>query len=508
MCGSLPLVARMVLAWSRRWSSGDVRCVWAHCRTGGHNVTYRHVGTAWADKVQEAEHLVVHGGVPQSPLEPCRHVVYLYEPFCSLRLGLLACTVAGRSALCLPSGPRRDPKEMRTTGSLLPLLLATVRACEVTVYSDNYFDTPGSREATFRDGEYNYWKFIETMENDAVSSLKVEGHNCVAVLYGGPSFDGWSATFHQGRYDLHAALAKGLHDNEVSSLRIGYGQGAGRARPQPCTHPQRQPQRQTQPLPQPPSSKPSLSPSASSSVTPRPSPSPNPTSTQATRTTAGTTRAGWTSSGTGARTTSRTVTARVATCCTTGSPRPSSASRTTTAARAAAASRNKLASARPTARTRPTGRTPSATAAMATCATASAPLRTARWCTSTGTLRRSTSSSSRTSTAAPAGSEGHAASDAEEQRPRGIDAAHSSLLRHASRSLRETCRLGVLRSLAPRRVTHVHGSHTCTCTCTCHAHGIRNTIDNVRSDLRGVRSRPSLARCWRGRVGALRTLAP
>ena len=412
------------------------------------------------------------------------------------------------SALCLPSGPRRDPKEMRTTGSLLPLLLATVRACEVTVYSDNYFDTPGSREATFRDGEYNYWKFIETMENDAVSSLKVEGHNCVAVLYGGPSFDGWSATFHQGRYDLHAALAKGLHDNEVSSLRIGYGQGAGRARPQPCTHPQRQPQRQTQPLPQPPSSKPSLSPSASSSVTPRPGPSPNPTSTQATRTTAGTTRAGWTSSGTGARTTSRTVTARVATCCTTGSPRPSSASRTTTAARAAAASRNKLASARPTARTRPTGRTPSATAAMATCATASAPLRTARWCTSTGTLRRSTSSSSRTSTAAPAGSEGHAASDAEEQRPRGIDAAHSSLLRHASRSSRETCRLGVLRSLAPRRVTHVHGSHTCTCTCTCHAHGIRNTIDNVRSDLRGVRSRPSLARCWRGRVGALRTLAP
>ena len=114
---------------------------------------------------------------------------------------------------------------MRTTGSLL-LLLATARACEVTVYSDNYFDTPGSRAATFRDGEYNYWKFIETMENDAVSSLSVEGHNCVAVLYGGPNFDGWSATFRQGRYELNAALTKGLKDNEASSLRIGYGQGA------------------------------------------------------------------------------------------------------------------------------------------------------------------------------------------------------------------------------------------------------------------------------------------
>ena len=154
--------------------------------------------------------------------------------------------------------------EMRTTGSLLTLLLAVVRACEVTVYSDNYFDTPGSREATFRDGEYNYWKFIETMENDAVSSLKVEGHNCVAVLYGGPSFDGWSATFHQGRYDLHAALAKGLIDNEASSLKVGYGQGAGRARPQPCTQPQPQRHPHPQPLPKPPSSKPSLNPSPSS----------------------------------------------------------------------------------------------------------------------------------------------------------------------------------------------------------------------------------------------------
>ena len=114
---------------------------------------------------------------------------------------------------------------MRSTGSLL-LLLGAARACEVTVYSDNYFDTPGSKSATFTEGEYNYWKFIETMENDAVSSLKVEGHNCVAVLYGGPSFDGWQATFHQGRYELKAALAKGLKDNEASSLRIGFGQGA------------------------------------------------------------------------------------------------------------------------------------------------------------------------------------------------------------------------------------------------------------------------------------------
>ena len=114
---------------------------------------------------------------------------------------------------------------MRTTGKVL-LLLATARACEVTVYSDDYFDTPGSSSATFTEGEYNYWKFIERMENDAVSSLSVEGHNCVAVLYGGPSFDGWQATFRQGRYELNAALAKGMKDNEASSLRIGYGQGA------------------------------------------------------------------------------------------------------------------------------------------------------------------------------------------------------------------------------------------------------------------------------------------
>ena len=116
---------------------------------------------------------------------------------------------------------------MGPTGSTFLWLLATSLACEVTLWEHDY---PGSREgggrsATFRDGEYAFGRFIQTMENDAVSSLSVEGQNCVAVLYGGPNFDEWSATFHQGRYENRAAQAQGMKDNEVSSLRVGFGQG-------------------------------------------------------------------------------------------------------------------------------------------------------------------------------------------------------------------------------------------------------------------------------------------
>ena len=111
------------------------------------------------------------------------------------------------------------------------LLLASAHACEVTVWADDYFGPEvHGKYATFREGDYNYWKLIETMENDAVSSLTVEGHGCVAVLYGGPNFDDWQATFHEGRYALDAALAAGLRDNEVSSLRIGYGQAESNCR--------------------------------------------------------------------------------------------------------------------------------------------------------------------------------------------------------------------------------------------------------------------------------------
>ena len=100
------------------------------------------------------------------------------------------------------------------------LLLGAAQACDVTVWSDIFH----GREARFGDGEYNYWQFVQHMENDAISSLQVEGKDCVAVLYGGANFDDWSAHFPEGRYDLEAALAKGMHDNEASSMRVGYGQ--------------------------------------------------------------------------------------------------------------------------------------------------------------------------------------------------------------------------------------------------------------------------------------------
>ena len=73
----------------------------------------------------------------------------------------------------------------------LPLL---VTACRVQLYQHDGFE---GYQASFGDGEYNYWRFADNnypMLNDEVSSIVVEGRGCVAVLYGGPEFDDWSAT--------------------------------------------------------------------------------------------------------------------------------------------------------------------------------------------------------------------------------------------------------------------------------------------------------------------------
>ena len=114
---------------------------------------------------------------------------------------------------------------MPATGLLL-LLLAAADGCQVSVWADIF----SGRTASFTDGEYSYTRFTQYMDNDAISSLEVTGQGCVAMLYGGPNFDDWQAAFPVGKYDLNAAVAKGLHDNEVSSMRVGYGQSTGKCR--------------------------------------------------------------------------------------------------------------------------------------------------------------------------------------------------------------------------------------------------------------------------------------
>ena len=48
------------------------------------------------------------------------------------------------------------------------LLLGAAQACDVTVWSDIFH----GREARFGDGEYNYWQFVQHMENDANASAR------------------------------------------------------------------------------------------------------------------------------------------------------------------------------------------------------------------------------------------------------------------------------------------------------------------------------------------------
>ena len=111
---------------------------------------------------------------------------------------------------------------MRLACLLSALAGAAAQNCRATVWADEFWGT----HASFGEGEYNFWKFANEnypMENDAVSSIEVTGRGCVALLYGGPNFDEWSATFPEGKYSLEASIQRGLHDNEVSSMRVGYG---------------------------------------------------------------------------------------------------------------------------------------------------------------------------------------------------------------------------------------------------------------------------------------------
>jgi len=116
----------------------------------------------------------------------------------------------------------------------MPLLLCMLfclanplHACSATLYGD---DMKGW-SATFYDGDYDYAAFTAAGARDnEASSIRVDGYECIAVLFGDAGFGGWHATFKEGIYHFDAFLKSGAHNDAASAIRVG--KGIGNSRPQ------------------------------------------------------------------------------------------------------------------------------------------------------------------------------------------------------------------------------------------------------------------------------------
>jgi len=89
-------------------------------------------------------------------------------------------------------------------------------ACHATVYGHDDFQ---GWSATFPPGSYDLAAARQRgFRNDHASSIIVTP-NCTAVLYQ-HNFAGWSATFPPGRYNMSAALQRGFVNDDASSIRV------------------------------------------------------------------------------------------------------------------------------------------------------------------------------------------------------------------------------------------------------------------------------------------------
>jgi hypothetical protein len=94
--------------------------------------------------------------------------------------------------------------------------------CKVTVYEEDDF---AGGATSFPEGNWDGEAFAEYACNNAVSSIKVEGRNCVGTLYGGRNFefngpDDWQADFKEGEYSGEDFTGHDGVPNEGNSLRV------------------------------------------------------------------------------------------------------------------------------------------------------------------------------------------------------------------------------------------------------------------------------------------------
>eukprot|EP00965_Chrysotila_dentata_P232954 6199287-Pleurochrysis_carterae.AAC.1 len=103
---------------------------------------------------------------------------------------------------------------------LVSTAIPTIRACVATLYGDDLMGW----QATYPDGDHDYDALLaKGAKDNEASSIIVEGHGCVAIVYGDAGFGGWHATFTEGSYGYDDFIGKGARDNEVSAIRVGFG---------------------------------------------------------------------------------------------------------------------------------------------------------------------------------------------------------------------------------------------------------------------------------------------
>mmetsp|Transcript_102179 Transcript_102179/g.234132 ORF Transcript_102179/g.234132 Transcript_102179/m.234132 type:complete len:500 (+) Transcript_102179:84-1583(+) len=98
----------------------------------------------------------------------------------------------------------------------------TCDQCTMTVWGGKGFN---GWERSFPVGEYSSAELeYQGVKCDDVSSLQVVGDFCEAVTYEFGDFNklhpGWSAVFHQGRYDAHEIESAGAKNNDISSFKV------------------------------------------------------------------------------------------------------------------------------------------------------------------------------------------------------------------------------------------------------------------------------------------------
>lgn len=102
--------------------------------------------------------------------------------------------------------------------------LKIIAGCKATLYRDANFS---GKEVTLGEGEYDVDELSASgFDNDVLSSMIVTDGPikklaaCVTV-YDGENFEGWSASFEPGEYNVSAMLAKGAYDDQISSIKVG-----------------------------------------------------------------------------------------------------------------------------------------------------------------------------------------------------------------------------------------------------------------------------------------------
>mmetsp|Transcript_25665 Transcript_25665/g.56557 ORF Transcript_25665/g.56557 Transcript_25665/m.56557 type:complete len:642 (+) Transcript_25665:71-1996(+) len=104
--------------------------------------------------------------------------------------------------------------------------------CHVTLYGGPYFN---GWTASYEVGEYDTQALIaKGAKCEEVSSMKVSGACCRATVYQYGDFNtasnGWSATFKKGKHDVHILEAANVRDNDISSMEVYFAEDCGSAR--------------------------------------------------------------------------------------------------------------------------------------------------------------------------------------------------------------------------------------------------------------------------------------